>query len=251
MATPKGRFTDARLKVERAQRHVNEINAILIAYIQSDSCKIIVEEDPHTGQNLLKLVSNAGPPSELALAIGDAAHNLRASLDYVTSAIVGVANDRVHFPMQATREELVASDHLRRIEIANPKIAETILDEIKPYGADDLLFPLTRLDNTDKHKLLIPVFAITGVTGVNFEDSNRNRFNNATLSVGQGGILRAVATSGKIKINSYGKPIGDIFFPDGSVLAQRRVLPTIVEIGRAVLRAIEILEIAHFGETKT
>jgi hypothetical protein len=42
---------------------------------------------------------------------------------------------------------------------------------------------LGKLDNIDKHKLVIPTLNITGLTGMNFEDEQGNRFINNRFAI--------------------------------------------------------------------
>lgn len=242
-------FSGSRLKIQRANRHLYELDVILKEFSQTNFCKLRIDIDPHTGGNLLHLESIAALPPEIPLVIGDIAHNLRCSLDYVTTQIVGKNIDRITFPMGAKRDDLVTSQTLRNIQKALPDFADFILNQIQPYqGGQFLAWEISSLDNFDKHRLLIPTLKVVGLTGVNFEDENRNTWTGVTLLVGEGERLQAVHNPAKMKINSYGQPAVNIFFAEGSVFQDQPVIPTLLQCSQFLLKAIEALEHFCFGD---
>ena len=253
------RFAESALKVQRAYRHINEIQHHFATFLDSDFCKLHIETEPDTGHHLLKLDSLAPMPADIPLSIGDTVHNLRAALDYLTSKVVrdaGGNDSRVSFPMHETRDALIASFETHPttgkkggnalIKDAAPDLVEIIVDTIKPYKTGNFpLWALGKIDNIDKHSLLVPIFMPTGLTGVDLEDENSNVWTNTTLAVGPGGTLRAISTSAPMKINSYGKPTGNIFFADGQFFDNKAVIPTLEQISQLVLGVIQTFE-AHF-----
>jgi hypothetical protein len=73
-------FAGPRSKVARATRHILETEAILEAFGQSDLATFVVDTETKPGATLLGVEIAGGPPIDIPLAIGDAIHNLRASL---------------------------------------------------------------------------------------------------------------------------------------------------------------------------
>src|SRR5882762_8309674 len=75
-------FRDARLKVERAKKHIEDLQAAIVAL--EDTYRATVEQHPDaTGQSLIHEfpeIENAF--EDLSLIIGDAIHNLRSALDF-------------------------------------------------------------------------------------------------------------------------------------------------------------------------
>ena len=237
-------FVGSRLKVQRAYRHLDELDTILKNFVKTDFCRVRIEVDPNTGNDLLKMESITALPPEIPLVIGDIVHNLRASLDYVTSQAVGKDIDRVTFPMGKKRDDLVGSSGaLAGIQKTLPDFADFIVKTIQPYqGGEFTAWEISQLDNFDKHKLLVPTLKIVRLDGVNVEDENGNRFGPLSFSVGENGVIRAIRNTVKMKIHSYGTPAADIFFSQGSVFEKQPVIRTLLQCARFTLKAIEALE---------
>jgi len=247
MTNPKPQFTHARLKVQRAYRHVQEIEARLQKFLETDFCKLHIEIEPNTGRNILKLESIALPPAHIVLAFGDAVHNLRCALDYVSTHFVGKDENRISFPVGKKRDDLVASNSFRSIQKAFPDFAMYVADVIQPYeGGNFKVWEIGTLDNFDKHKLLVPVVTVTGMTGALLEDNCRNTYT-MDLRVGPGGVLDALSTDTTLKINSYGKPAGLIRFPKGLPFQNEPVIPTMLQLVQSTHQAVESLEAFCFG----
>jgi hypothetical protein len=147
-------FAGSRLKVKRAERHVDEIKTLLADFLKTDFCKVHIEADPKTGDNLLKLDSIAKVPPEIALAVGDAIHNLRTAMDHVAFDILGTDADWISFPMGKKRDDVITTRQHRAIKEAFPDLADFIADTIQPHrGGDFALWEIGALDNLDKHRL--------------------------------------------------------------------------------------------------
>jgi hypothetical protein len=247
--TTSDQFVGSRLKVKRAERHIEEVKSLFGHFLKTDFCKVHIEVDPDTGNNLLKLDSIAKAPPEIALAVGDAIHNLRTAMDHVAFDILGTTADWISFPVGKKRDDVIATRQHRAIKAAIPDLADFIADTIKPYlGGDFALWEIGTLDNLDKHRLTLPVVSIQALTGVSAEDENGNRFTNNTLVVGEGGVLRAISTYAKMKITSYGNPAADILFGKGTAAEGKPVIPTLAEFAQLTLQAINALETFHFGK---
>jgi hypothetical protein len=99
MPEPKDRFHHARLKVHWSHRHIQNLNAVVTEHFRRDAPKLRVETASDTGNQAIKLDGTNRFPMDVPLLLGDALHNLRTSLDYVASAIVGHGDHRASFPM--------------------------------------------------------------------------------------------------------------------------------------------------------
>jgi hypothetical protein len=160
-------FESARLKVDRAKQHIRELEA-LSRNIPDDSYTVTVEANPKTGIHSVKFSSNPLSP-QFALVLGDAITNLRSSLDHVFAEATGVESERVgqsFFPIRENREGLIGSiqGRLKKRSISQP-LCDLILDQVCAYqGGHPTLWALNKLANIDKHRLLIAINAIIGVT---------------------------------------------------------------------------------------
>ncbi len=89
----------SRLKVQRAYRHIQEIQAVIAAFVRTDFCKLRIDENLDLGSysSGSSRLPNFHPklplPSETPFTI------LRTSLDYVTTAIVGKTTIGFRSPM--------------------------------------------------------------------------------------------------------------------------------------------------------
>lgn len=241
-------FVGARLKAQRAEHHLDEINSLFAAFVKSAFCKLHIEVDANTGDNLLKLESISNLPPEIALAVGDALHNLRTAMDHIAFDVLGATEDSISFPTGKTRNDLIATRQYKAIKTAMPDFADFIADVIKPYqGGDYQLWEIAALDNLDKHRLVIPVVSIQALTNVSAEDDNHNVFDECTFAVGEGGVLRAVRAAAKMKITDSGVPVANMFFGKGTTVEGRSVIASLAEFSRLTLEAIRALERFHFG----
>jgi hypothetical protein len=248
MTKPMKYFVGSRLKVQWANRHIKELNSIVNGLVKADLCRLHIETNPNTGQNVLVVDSTAEFPPTIALTIGDIVHNLRSSLDYVTSYVVGKDNDRITFPMHEKRDCLATTAAYRTIQETLPDLADFILNTIQPYkGGDFKTWEVSRLNNVDKHKLLVPALILQGLSGVCAEDDRNHRVIGGELLVGPGGQLRAVGLPGKMKITSYGEPIAQVTFPQGGPFQDQAIVPTLAQCAQLTLKAIEALESFCFG----
>lgn len=129
-------FTGPALKIKRAYRHIQEFEARVQDFLKTDFYAISVDEELNTGQHILKFSVTEPIPEELALCIGDAAHNLRSALDILMCGIVTRAGGNIasgSFPMHETRENLADALEKGEIKKVRPDLIPFILDTVKPY----------------------------------------------------------------------------------------------------------------------
>ena len=67
-------FHGARLKVDRANKHIEEIDRNIRNLSDPDTHSVTAGVDPHTGQKLIHYDIPQNIPTNLALVIGDAVH---------------------------------------------------------------------------------------------------------------------------------------------------------------------------------
>src|ERR1019366_1892034 len=75
------KFSASRRKVERAMKHIHDLNELLVTFSQSDFYTVSVEE--YKGSNHVRIDIDKSGFSiiDAALSVGDALHNLRSALD--------------------------------------------------------------------------------------------------------------------------------------------------------------------------
>lgn len=154
-----------KLKLDRARQHIGELKRQAAAFGKRRPYRIVLEaaDKPHMVKFTVRIRENI--PKYLAPIVGDIVHNMRSALDQVACAIVpgGISDGVVQFPFTASADTLEATIQSRHIDRADAKAVD-IIRQMKPYpGGNDTLNGIQLLDNTDKHRLLIPVIAHTGI----------------------------------------------------------------------------------------
>jgi hypothetical protein len=153
-----------RLKIERANKHIDELKSALLAFKNSDPYKISAKRDPQTRKLIYYLVDVQPMPMEIACIAGDTLHNLRGALDHLAYRLfrneAGNAADakHVYFPIFDDAAKYQAGVNGKVHGMGQDAI--DAIDAVKPYkGGNDTLWRLHRLNNVDKHRLLITVGA--------------------------------------------------------------------------------------------
>lgn len=245
-----GKFIQARVKLERAKRHIQDIDALFRSFVNSDFCKLRIEPDVDPSYHRVHIDTPIGLPFHIPCGIGDAAHNIRTAFDYVTSYVVGMG-DRVSFPIAKTRDDLKQSgrawDKLKKGTHA--ALADLILEEIQPYrGGRFKLWEITQLDNSDKHALLVPVLSIQALHGISLVSEKTGAFVKDCTVVTEGGKFFApFALPPPIKITNQGKASATILFAEGSVFQGQPVIQTLIDCLQCSSKALEALELFCLG----
>jgi hypothetical protein len=156
-------YGDASAKQQRAQEHINELQRIIDVWRKFDQNAFGIKVNPHTGDVTYYLKRVPALPESVALIVGDILHNLRSALDYMACGMVvaggGKITSKTKFPVREVAEDWEKSG-LEMVRGAKQEALEA-LRRIGPYKAGNyFLWLLHRLNNIDKHRLLIPVGAI-------------------------------------------------------------------------------------------
>jgi hypothetical protein len=249
-------FKGPKLKIERANKHIHDLGLLLDTFLKTNFYRIGIEKDPESGSNNLIFETTIPIPPEVALIIGDAVHNLRSALDLLACEIITRAGATpskwTRFPFSNNRKELISTLKSGKIKIAGSWIIDLIINEIKPYkGGNEPLYALHNLDIMDKHKLLIPIAAITRLLGVNTEDDRGNRFHGMNFVIRQGGKINAISGGTNFKITNYGQPSFDIFFDKGQIFEGKPVFPTLHQLSQLVSGIVQAIEKAYLAKSKT
>jgi hypothetical protein len=243
-------FRGARLKIKRANAHLDQLNEVLQGFIQSHFYTLGVEKNPDTGRDDMTYRRIADLPEAVPTIIGDIAHNLRSALDYTLSDIKftpkrkGKPGDMtVQFPMGKKRDDTVATPSFQAIREAAPLLSDFIVDEIQPYrGGKFLGWEITQLDNRDKHRLLIPTISLTGVTGICAKGQNGTVINGMSITVRDDRVFTPLSTTDRMEITNHGQPTVEILFGKGDVFENEPVIPTLLQCGQLVSNAVDIIE---------
>jgi hypothetical protein len=169
------RLEDSRLKIERADKHIADIEARIGTLHESQFSTVKI--DPKTGcETLTYDFSDSKAFDDIALMLGDAIHNLNCALDYtwlrtIEKLVPRAVPDRAKFPVHEAAKELEGSLKKAEVHTTSPALFKFMMTEIKPYhGGDSAIWPVHRLSIRDKHRLLIPVWSTAVVTYIELED---------------------------------------------------------------------------------
>jgi len=168
MPTVDERLKHVTLKVKRAREHISAFEHQLRVFLERHPYKVAARSDPET-RKLIYYVESAEPvPDCLPLIAGDAIQNLMSALDHLAYQIVCFDTGdnppnprRVYFPIADDLAKYETSKR-GRMEGAHQKTFE-VVDALKPYkGGNDRLWALHRLNNIEKHRLLLTVGSQAG-----------------------------------------------------------------------------------------
>src|ERR1700693_1162143 len=114
-------LNDSRLKIERANHHIEDIQRCITSLEKSDVSTI--ETNPYMGNEVIKHdVTDVAAARKIALRIGDAVHNLKCALDYAWFEIISVhvptaVSGFAKFPIYPSGNELEGVLKGRKIDV--------------------------------------------------------------------------------------------------------------------------------------
>ena len=161
------------LKFKRAQRHVVEIRLLARKYAESHPYQVSRIREPERKGKRWRYQLVADPPNRMmAMALGDALHNLRSALDHAIIAC-SKQEDRFYASYPLTRRGLLDTDSIGGFIDPDEKAREDfnsalrgVSDDVRAIviraysrhinpGESDILHLIGRLDNRDKHRQII------------------------------------------------------------------------------------------------
>ena len=163
------------VKVDRAYKHIIDLNAETLRFLaEGGPYETFFKDDPKTLQRTYYLRVLKETPIQLSALIGDIAQNLRSALDHLAwhlvqaSPVFPKAEGRdIYFPLYETATKYNDKKMGKIRGMADAAISA--IDDIEPYyritedpasriGNGAPLYLLDRINNLDKHRLLIPIW---------------------------------------------------------------------------------------------
>lgn len=238
-------FESAKLKVKRANKHISELQAGLIEFVNTKPYEVRSDFDESRGLYGLGVSMTRSVPPEISIILGDVIHNLRSALEHVASDLdFAVTNDRTRskFPMHETRDNFVDALEKGVIHTNFPEIADVLMTIIKPYkGGNDTLWKIGKLWNIDKHRLPVTTYGVTSITGIKVVGPNGFAYS-GEVRVEQGRIAGLVATDRPMTVTDYGQTAFYIQFDEPGLLEADPVIPTLCQMSQLVAQAIDVIE---------
>ena len=238
------------LKVERANYHMTELEAILRRYIRANAKAMRGKINNRTKEYLpVKFVTQL--PEHTPTVIGDIVHNLRVSLDHAYWIMVeangGNFCKHVKFPFGGDRKSIEGSiNGQTKTSFPKKEVLDYILTDLQPFEGGALnLYDLHRLDITDKHKLLLPTYR-----EFRFEAGQTLYFRNGGALTGESGAASLIMSNpaeamfagrGPIKYTGNVQKAIKVLFGEGE-MENRPVLETLRTLSRNIASSIDALE---------
>lgn len=153
-----------KLKVERANRQIKEIEQIVIRFLADNPRALVIEDDAAKGKRLYKIKAFKKPPVEISVIAGEVLYHLRSALDQLVECACikrGRAElFRSGFVIERTEKEFKTTIGKRKIEQIFPDLANLLIS-LKPYKRGcDALWLIHILNSADKHKVLVTTAGI-------------------------------------------------------------------------------------------
>jgi hypothetical protein len=153
------------IKIDRAKAHLDDLEAQVRLIDAACQKAIIRERDEQRAEHIFRLAHVPAISSNLCAIIGDAVHNLRASLDHLVWHVVKTTGGTPRVGPRGTSFPIL--DQPGRPFSGISKELWGLLDEVQPYKRpkppNHELAVLHKLDIIDKHReLLVAVIGIRG-----------------------------------------------------------------------------------------
>lgn len=241
-----------RLKLDRGISHYREFVRLASNFLAMKPYDIqLVEDETHL--HLVGMV-NALIPDELGLILGDALHNLRASLDILINEVISIETGRVQrdasFPIFDSEENFEIY-HKRQLPGATKNIINAV-KSVQPFVTNNnWLRQLHDLDIYDKHKSTSPVVGSPSFHNIQ-DTAGTLTIGTVSLDPSKIGVQPFVSVMRNMNIEFYNRvDFSYYFFINKSHLDNNISVDSAFESMRAeVIKTIENLELC-IGATNT
>lgn len=239
---------NARLKIKRARRHIDEI-ARDSDPLSKDLYEVRVEANRSVAimakPDLYKLTYRPIQPiaEHFGAIIGDAINNMREALDYWANAAINTRRPglKVHFPFAAEWKQLETSPNYPAIHKYFPELAVYIRDHIKPCRNTNLeLWASTHLGNFNKHNDFVPTITMASINAINVK-SGGAVVTNLNMTANAGYPINLVDSGHPISFDDNFTTSVELVFPKGAVFADQHVVPTLESMLKAVSDTLDAL----------
>jgi len=244
-------FNDARLKIERANHHINCAKTRIARMHETDTARIDVNEKTG-GEILTHDFTDATAFDDIALIVGDAVHNLNCALDYTWLQTIerfapSLVKDRAKFPVHKTINEVQGSLAKAEVDTICQNLYRFMLDAIKPCeGGDHAIWPIHSLDNRDKHRLLLPVLSQATLTGIRVVDEHGETWPGFGATAAFQRPPYIIAYERGIHVKDKGKITAQIAVQNGKLGYPVLIPESLMTYAHFILRTVELFE--AFGE---
>lgn len=164
-------FESSLWKIERARKHADDLEAEVSSFWAADPCEIETVGTPFAGRGFYRVKRMAALPEIIPVIAGDAAHNIRSSLDHFAWAAASPQERGVHtcFPVWNSSgirtHDKWQKQVVQQMKGASAELIEAMVKlEAWQDGRDSMLWAIHELDRVDKHRILLSVAVV--LTGI-------------------------------------------------------------------------------------
>jgi hypothetical protein len=146
------------------------VKRMVDAFIKTEPYAVGRELEDEGAKHVYRFTRYTEVPPKIGLRVGDAVHNLRSSLDHLAFALANKGAEaqgntmspkvetRVQFPIVSTPDKFKDQIDSGRLKYVDARAVDRIRS-LQPFRfganyANDFLFRVSELDNTDKHRKL-------------------------------------------------------------------------------------------------
>ncbi|RWP38938.1 MAG: hypothetical protein EOR04_25575 [Mesorhizobium sp.] len=240
---PQMSFQKAILKIEWANKHIENLDAVCSALIQSNVHQSIIKTQAYGGGYEVHLTPELPFGNEVPLLAGDIVSNLRAALDYCWMGLLRSIESKPAkdtLPIGTTRKDVISRIEKTLVGKAFPEVKGLIGDTIQFHrdfaaGGNRSLCALNDLSNWNKHNLLI--FSVrtirTGVVTLLGSKFIGGTFDEGVIPF----LVEGFGSNPDIK--HEGDFTLDIVFREMDLVENEPVIPTIRNLAQAAREAVE------------
>ena len=233
----------ARLKIERAKKHIADLDSERLAFLGTRDYRGVPKFDPAEDKTVFVLEELPEIPESMGAILGDAAHNLRTALDYLACELVRSAGKEpgggVYFPISDSAEKYKTESDRKTKGV--PDDAKKMIDSIHPYfGGNNALWALHKLDKVDKHKLVPTVAMRVGRWGINLTSEPTEISMAFPTPLEKGDVIGWVA--GNHEADRQMSVTADITFGEPEILEGRPMIETLTELVQVIEKIISYFE---------
>lgn len=244
-------FDGARLKIERANHHIGDVERQWTTFRTIRTHQVVKESSADLTVHTFSMQFVNEFPRNIALCIGDAIHNLRTALDHMTWETIGreggTQDRHLKFPFGENRISFEAFCKGMKTRLPETRTVFKSLEAF-PGGKGHFLYALNCLDNVDKHSVLTPLLQVSNIKSLTL----RNRDGSIRKVLDYSAELGFVAGE-RLTVETFPEPTSidfdddveispDIIFGDVDFVGYQPIVPTLRQLSQAAIECINNVE---------
>jgi len=246
MNEPKLSFQKALLKVEWADKQIDQLEAIYERFKKQNSNLPISKTKVDTNTTALTPHRLQDMPEEVPLLLGDAIRNLRGSLDYCWNGLARKINaSGGTLPIGTNKKDVRKSAEKTPVGQAFPNAPGFLADSAGAHadfndGGNRAICIINRLSNWEKHNLIVLTARKIAMPDLTIGTSP---FIGNTV-VGGSGFQISTSTGSMPKIQSQGRATTEIVFGEHDFVKDEPIFPLTRNLAQAARQTVQ----AFIGE---